>query len=113
MSLLPLIDSKLLNKTASKAASASQFASLVRLANADVNIVPSVAEHVIRVIHAIERPDTSPRLMLELPRRDATKPMALGIRSFDSQTVSLIGRAEIDAASTKEFRIEADMAGAG
>ncbi len=112
VSVVPLIDRELLRKTASHASSNFQLSVFGAFSPLDMNTVPAVAEQAIKVIHAVEQPARAPRLLCDPPRvspriASVTDAPAVASRQSDSQLAEIIGRVEVDAASTKEVRLEA------
>jgi len=112
VSVVPLFESGLLSTTASHLASSARLSEVGRARPADSLSVPAVAEQLIKVIHAIEQPRRAPRLFCDHPRihPDVQQPSdepCVAKRDLDSQFAEITGRIELDAASTKEVRLEA------
>lgn len=112
LSLLPMFDPELKSKTASFVASSAELQEMGANFMAAASLpLPAVAEQKITVIHAVKGPRLAPRLICDNPRR--TKPSGgeqepcVAARELDSEFGRVIGRVELDAASTKEVRLEA------
>lgn len=112
VSIAPIFDASLLSKTASHLASSGQLRD-IGLAGAaeDALPIPSIARETLKVIHAIAQPRRTPVLIGESPHVSAVQPadgeISIADRKLDSEFGSIFGRIEIDAASTKEVRLEA------
>jgi hypothetical protein len=112
VTIAPVFNSDLLAKTASRLASSGQLQD-IGLAGAaeDTLPVPAIARETFKVIHAIEQPRRSPALIGESAHISAVQPttgeVSIADRNPDSEFGSIFGRIEIDAASTKEVRLEA------
>jgi hypothetical protein len=119
LSLVPLFDAGLIRKCAS--AVASSFQLLRASENRTLRqqpIVPAIAEQVVKVIHAIERPRRAPLLVCDDPRirpaaATASDDIPVARRELDSEYAEVVGRIELDAASTKEVRLESTWSDVG
>jgi len=112
LSLVPLFDAGLLTKTASYMASSAELLGQGSVARgAEAFIVPAVAEEKINVIHAVSGPRANPILNCFNPKLTPNGENANMIctaeRDQDSQFATFVGRVDVDAASTKEVRLEA------
>lgn len=110
VSILPLCDLALLARTASASCSSEDLRR--RGSVPDLTLpIPALAEQRIKVIHAIDRPRFSPRLIC--PNANVTggsgarQEVSIGIRPLDSEFGRVVGRIELDAASTKEVQLQA------
>jgi hypothetical protein len=111
LSIVPLFNPNLLSKTASHIASSAQLAKIGLKVENDASPIPAIAEQTIKVIHAVKLPRQAPVLVCENPRVGAGVPGSengcLAGRKLDTQFGYIFGRIELDAASTKEVRLEA------
>ncbi|HXM51419.1 MAG TPA: hypothetical protein VN956_26485 [Pyrinomonadaceae bacterium] len=109
LSIVPIFDLGLLSKTAAAVASNAQLHQFgPSVASDDISPIPSIAEHVIKVIHAVRKPRQAPVLICENPRNIAGLNGAICVagRKLDSEFATVFGRIEIDAASIREVRLE-------
>jgi hypothetical protein len=112
LSLLPLFDINLLTKTSSFIASSADLTNgVATVTGAEAFVVPAVSEEVVKVVHAVDRPRVTPSLYCTDPKLMSSTPTGNAIctanRELDAQFVTFAGRVELDAASTKEIRLEA------
>jgi hypothetical protein len=115
LSVVPLFNPILMRKTACHAASSAELADITSNPAAEDKFpIPAIAEQVIKVIHSVKRPRQAPALFCEGPRSSAGVPEGqspcIAARKLDSEFANLFGRIELDAASTKEIRLEATWA---
>ena len=114
LSLVPVFDPGLLTRNASAVASSTQLTRLAQTALADQHqsVIPVIAEQLVKVIHAVEQPRRAPHLYCEDARvrpaaRVAGDDLCVGGRELDSEFADVTARVDLDAASTKEVRLEA------
>ena len=112
LSLVPLFNRNLMSKTASYLASSADLQEAgLEISAANSFPIPAVAEQLIKVIHAVKEPRQKPTLFCDNPRMGggaaSGHDTCVAGRKLDSEFGSLFGRVELDAASTKEVRLEA------
>ena len=112
LTLLPLFDPTLLTKNASHLCSSGELhESTLGDTGETVRLVPTISEVVIKITHAVQKPLLTPRLFpkanaLSLTSAGRTA-LYVGNRGLDSKSVFFSGRIDLDAASTKEVRLQA------
>jgi hypothetical protein len=113
LSMLPLVESDVLERTASNIASSAELAFKTKAGLRQVSVlVPTVAELLLTGIHAVRRPREQPRLFCDSPKTDVAvsrldDSICLAVRDLDDEHADIIGRVEVDAASTKEIHLQA------
>jgi hypothetical protein len=110
--MLPLFERTLALRNASHAASSAQLLARGQSGNPSVLFnIPAIAEQTIEVIHALDTPRFPPVLTgTGIPQAldgGDTVSVPLGKRDADGMSGSLIGRVELDAATTKELSLTA------
>ena len=114
ISLLPLFDRALLVNSAAHISSSMQLYAFQSDSQRTVFPFPTMAKELIRIIHCVEAPRRHPVLACTAPRGNSTEASSESIcvasRELDSPFASFVGRIDLDAASTKEIRLETSWA---
>ena len=111
ISLLPLFDPALLANSASHISSSSQLFRSSSASQQKVFPFPTMAREVVKIIHCVESPRRPPTLVCTVPSSYpmavSSEPICVAARELDSPFATFVGRVDLDAASTKEIRLEA------
>lgn len=116
LSILPVLEPANLKLTAWKVGSSSELQTSANREHLNVSLsVPDVAEQRITVVHLSPKPRRAPAIVWEptrlhtppSPPSDIATHVGTARRAIDSEFADVIGRVEVDAASTAEVRFEA------
>lgn len=114
LSFRPLVESNDTRRSAAHVASSAQLVQFEALAQLGLDgglPTPAIAEQTLRVVYATEQPRATPTFVALPPRAvpsaNVEETPAIAKRAVDSEYAQIVGRIELDAASTKEVRLEA------